>query len=515
VTMREAPTNPFLADSAYPIGHGTSAQQDSTLAAGPTGPGRVLTDGDLQYEFLGPIQMGMAISGPYADGSRTIWNNGSERITKLDHDTFEVVAAYEVPGRAQTPEHEIEEAFARLDGPDETVAMETAMDLSVRFLTGLSGVYFAMDLDNTLFLAYEREVAAFSDDRDDPRSPIRESARWAAPPEITGSFVGVNMTYDGWLVTTTDTGWIVCLRRDLSDHRAIQIRGAEVAEEFNARRLAEGRNGYGWVRTSVCVDDDGGIYVSSVDHSHKVIWRDEALSIDEADGAWTAQYRNGAGFGSGTTPSLMGFGDEDRFLVIGDGDAVVNITLLWRDEIPDDWETLPGAPSRRIAGIGRADMGDRSALDIQTEQSITVCGYGAMTVNNEPADVPEGFPDSAKRMLVFWLGNNPRFTPKGMHKYEWDPAERTFAEAWVCSTVASCNSVPYVSQGSDLVYTVGARDGSWTLEALRWSTGEEAFHHVLGGSRYNTLGAGIILDQAGRLTFGTSFGKVRILDEPG
>lgn len=510
--MLEAPRNPYLADSVYPIGHGTPAQQDSSLQAGPTGPTMVLGDDDRQYVFLGPCQFGLAISGAYHDGRRAIWNNGSERITKLDHDSFEVVATYELPARSQTAEADIEAAFERLDRGDDDTKLATAFDLSLRYLMGLSGVYYVMDVDNTLFLAYEAEVVAFDDDRNDVCSPIGERGRWTKPAEITGNFVGVNLTYDGWLVTTTDTGWIVCLRRDFREHRAIRISGAEQAEAYNQMRFEErGNKGFGWVRTSVCVDDEGGIYVSSLEHTHKVIWRNTELSIDEADGAWTARYRNGAGLGSGTTPCLMGFGDEDRFVVIGDGDEVVNITLLWRDEIPAGWQQLPGAPSRRIAGMGRADMGDSARTDVQTEQSITVCGYGAMTVDNEPASMPAGFPLAARRLLVFWLGNDPRYTPKGLHKFEWNPSSRQLEQAWVCRTVASCNSVPFVSQSSDLVYTVGARDGSWTLEAIRWSTGEPAFHYVLGGSRYNSLGAGIVLDQDGRLTFGTAFGKLRIL----
>ncbi len=55
------------------------------------------------------------------------------------------------------------------------------------------------------------------------------------------------------------------------------------------------------------------------------------------------------------------------------------------------------------------------------------------------------------------------------------------------------------------------RDGRWTIEALDWSTGAPAFHFVLGGSRFNTLGAGVMLDDEGRLLFGTIFGKARIL----
>ena len=226
--------------------------------------------------------------------------------------------------------------------------------------------------------------------------------------------MGINITFDGRLVMTTDHGWVVCLARDFSTYDAIQLPGAgtDAAEHCADRAARYGHTSYGWVRTSSCTGDDGGIYVSSVDTIHKVVWTGERLSLDPADGAWSARYRNGGGDGSGTTPSLMGFGpDEDRFVVIGDGDDVVNITLLWRDEIPDDWEQLPGAPSRRIAGMGPAHMGDPTRTEIKTEQSITVSGYGAMTVNNEPASLPDSWPTTRARMFSFFLGHKPATRP--------------------------------------------------------------------------------------------------------
>ncbi len=76
--------------------------------------------------------------------------------------------------------------------------------------------------------------------------------------------------------------------------------------------------------------------------------------------------------------------------------------------------------------------------------------------------------------------------------------------------VSSPNSVPFVSEGAGLVYTCGVRDGHWSIEAVDWSTGESAFHYVVGDSTYNTLGAGVTLDEEGRLLYGTIFGKVRI-----
>ena len=101
-------------------------------------------------------------------------------------------------------------------------------------------------------------------------------------------------------------------------------------------------------------------------------------------------------------------------------------------------------------------MGDPDLAAIQTEQSITCSGYGAMTVNNEPAMIPDGIPLRGKRLLCFMLGHKPEYTPHGMHKWAWDPAAREFREAWVNLDVSSPNSVPFVAQASDLVYTCGS-----------------------------------------------------------
>ena len=43
------------------------------------------------------------------------------------------------------------------------------------------------------------------------------------------------------------------------------------------------------------------------------------------------------GFGSGSTPTLMGFGDdEDKLVVITDGAKRVKLAAFWRDEIPTE-----------------------------------------------------------------------------------------------------------------------------------------------------------------------------------
>ena len=513
--MKIGPRNPFLADSGYPIGHGRCDQQDNSSLRGPEGPGETLGDDDVQYTWLGPGHFGALISGRYADGRRVLWSNGRQTIAKLDYDTLEVLATLPTGDQPVTPVADLEAAIEGLEVLRGDEAIRHALTLAATYLMGLDGVYSLLDCESTLFLTRKRCVVAYREtDASDPASPIYEHARWDKPAELEGDFVGVNLTFDGRLVLTTDHGWVVCLSRDFRECHVVQLPGAaEHAAAHWQRMLESGRNGgYGWVRKSLCVDEDNGLYVASADYLHKVVWTGKRLSLDETDGAWSARYRNSRGWGSGTTPCLMGFGsDEDHFVVIGDGDEIVNITLFWRDEIPEDWEQLPNAPSRRIAGLGAANMGNPDIDAIQTEQSITVSGYGAMTVNNQPALVPDGIPESAERAICFYLGHDEAYRPFGMHKFEWNPVDRRFEEAWVCRTVSSPNSVPFVSQGSDLVYTCGTRERRWTIEAVDWSTGAPAFHYVLGDSTFNTLGAGVMLDDDGRLFFGTIFGKARIL----
>jgi len=519
--MQSGPLNPFLADSQNAMAHGRPDQQDNVPWRGPEGPTETLdpqnTD-DIQYAWLGPCHFGGITSGVYPDGKRVVWSNGRQNIVKCDYDTLAVLADHEiVGGEGRTSVEELRENLSGLDENEGWPAIEHAIDLSLRFMTGLDGVYALLDRDHTLFLGRKDHAVAYVEtDPSDRASDIVERDRWYKPDHIDGSFVGMNMTFDGRLVMSTDHGWVIVLARDFSEYHAIQVAGgAEAAAEYCAMRAEEkGNTGYGWMRTSICVDGDNGIYVSSNGHHHKLRWTGSELSDSEDRGCWSVPYRNDGGYGSGTTPSLMGFGpDDDKFVVIGDGDDVVNITLLWRDNIPDDWQQLPNAPHRRIAGIGPANMGDPDLEEIKTEQSITVSGYGAMTVNNEPnsAGVPDGFPPQGRRLLCFMLGNRVEYQPFGMHKYVWDPEVRQLREAWVNLDISSPNSVPYVAEASDLVYTCGAREGQWTIEAANWTTGESAFHYVLGGSQFNTLGAGITIDEDGRLLFGSMYGKTRVV----
>jgi hypothetical protein len=494
------------------MAHGDSAQQDATDIVGPTGPTQRLQPDQINYVSIGPAHFGMVISSPYDDGRRVLWSNGGDRIVKLDHDTFEVLATYVLPDRRFFTEQEAEEAIAKMEtlhGQEAAVGYSLALVASI--LSDLAGVYALLDRDHNFYVGSTTGITVYSDaEEGNPDSGIIVKRTWAPPDEVTGSFVGMNMTYDGWLILVTQHGYVVALSRDFSEYHTVQMRHSENAKEHSEAVAEGGDIGYGWVRNGYAIDDEGGIYIVSNDHMHRVVWTGERLSVDEEDGAWAEPYRNGRGAGSGANPSLMGFGDEDKFVVITDADYLMNVTLFWRDEIPEDWGQLPGAPSRRIAGFLPANMGDPSRTAIQSEQSVVVAGYGAFVVNNEPASVPKGFPERATTILSAYLGSDPTYQPYGIQKFLWDPEARELKEAWANQEISAPNGVPYVSLGSNIVYFVGARDEQWTLEGVDWDTGEPLFHYVVGGARYNSFFSGVYLDQEGRVIYGTPWGMVRL-----
>jgi len=501
------PRNPYLADSVYPVAHGDSGQQDALQVRGPEDPGARFESSEVQYAATGPAQFGAYTSSPYPDGRRVYWSNGLDRIVKVDFESFEILATRWVEGAKRWTEAEADASIEEFEESNEGFFALWHAFQDANKLRDLSSVYTVLDSDNTYFIADKSgKITAYTDkDPEDPASAIVEKATFQMPASVTGLTVGMNMTFDGWLIVPTEHGYVVAVSRDLKEYRIVRMRHSEGAEEKATRPT-----GYGWVRNATAIDDEGGIYVASQDHMHKLIWTGEELSIDPADGAWTARYLNGWSHGTGATPSLMGFGKEDRFVVLTDGEVLMNVVLFWRDAVPSDWEGLPAAPDRRIAGMLPADMGDEDLIEIQSEQSVVVAGYGALVVNNVPRNVPWYLPGRARTLLVSYLGSDPKYQPYGVQKFVWDATEREFRLAWVNREVSSPSCVPIVSYPSDRVYLIGARNDRWTLEALEWSDGRSAFHAEIGGQRYNPLFSGTLIDERGRIHYGSPWGRVRL-----
>lgn len=502
--------NTMAGQSTNPIPHGDPAQQDSTPISGPLDETRRLKDSEITYRHLGPGHFGVNISSEYPSGKRVIWTNGVNGVFKLDEETYEIIdhlpsAVAETYNQAWS-----DKLIAKLDKNNGASAIFTAVK-SMMPLKDLSGVYTVVGANGWFYIAKkDGSVVAYGDETaDDATSKIVEKARFQLPPKLAGASVGMNMTYDGWIVFPLEDGTMIAVSPDLTEYRAARMKHADTED------TTTNGTGYGWVRNSVAIDEAGGIYAVSRNHMHKIVWDGETLSTNEADGAWTAEYRNGHLEGSGATPSLMGFGDEDRFVVITDGDIRMNVTLFWRDDIPEGWQQLDGAPSRRIAGQAPADMGDLSVQEIQSEQTVIVAGYGALVVNNTPRNTPFFMPTEGvgRGATIGPLGSHPKFQPYGVQKFEWNPKLQRLEKAWVNETISSPNGVPWVSTGSGQVYFMGARNNEWTLEAVNWLTGEPTFHYILGGQKYNNMFSGPTLDEKGRVFVGAYFGRLRIEPE--
>ena len=140
----------------------------------------------------------------------------------------------------------------------------------------------------------------------------------AALKQYVARIVGVNATYDGKPLILTN-------------------RSISVTElEGDLETLEFGPDEY--VSNSMAVDDKNGIYVAGDAGMYKVIWTGSKLSMDEADGAWSSPYDTGReppsvkfGKGTGSTPTLMGFGDDkDKLVVITDGADRMKVGFLAR-----------------------------------------------------------------------------------------------------------------------------------------------------------------------------------------
>lgn len=499
-----APVNPYLASSTYPLPHRSSAQQDATPIAGPTAPTHALRADEIDYVHLGPGHFGALISPPYPDGRRVIWSNGLNSVYKQDHDTFRVLAHLPNGNREIFDEARADASVAAFDQSNDGFFALVHAFREARMFRDLAGVYTMVDRDNRFYVGEKRGAIAVYGDGGTPASAIEPKGEYILPAPITGNLIGINMTFDGWIVVATEHGYVVAVSRDLKHSRFVKLKHSERAAEDSTRP------GYGWIRNSFAVDERGGIYVASREHLHKVVWTGSRLSTDEADGAWCEPYANGDGDGTGATPALMGFGDEDHLVAMTDGDARMNLTLFWRDAIPADWQGIPGAPSRRTAARAPADMGQPALKAVQSEQAVLVSGYGALVVNNTPRNEPWYLLRQARSLLISFLGSSPRYQPFGVEKFVWDPAAHRLRSAWTNTEVSSPNGVPMLSLGSNEIYLVGARDNRWTLEALNWDSGRSDFHYTVGDQRYNNLFSGVILDEAGRPIYGTTWGRVRL-----
>jgi len=468
----EPPENPYLADSYWPMTHRNPYCQASSPFHGPLGQGPASFDFRRGFRAVGGL-ITIAFSPLYPDGRMVIWGSAVNCIFK---------------------------AYPTVDGMSiiDLVKKKHAHRFSIK--EGISGAYTIVDKDNTFFVPRLKKIYAYADSiKGNPESKIAQKGVFTIPGnQLRGKddfVVGLNMTYDGMLAFATSHGTVGVVSRSFD--RAFYYH-CPAGEEIS---------------NSIACDEDGGIYVVTSKHMYRVQWTGDRLSTDEKDKGWIADYDTGGniegirlGQGSGSTPTLMGTGSQDRFVVITDGQRLMHLVLFWRDSIPDDWVQIPGTKDRRIAAQVPVTFGNPRASQSSSEQSVCVRGYGALVVNNQLKT------KSKNRIMNILRSGNPGIAPYGAEKFEWNPRTRKLRSVWANNKVSLPNGIPCMSAATNLVYDVGQRDGVWTWEAIDWSTGETVFYYELGGHFwYNSGWAGTEIGPNKSLFSGTVLGMMRLV----
>lgn len=456
LSLEEPPINHFLADSPWAESHRNSYCQASSPFPGP------VTATKLEYahqtmRFDVPITL--SFSEKYPDGKWVIWGSTVGligRVFKIDPDTFDFIDQY-IP--------QLEE------------------NAPLNMAPSITGAYNILDNNGTFFVLNNNHcgIDAFSDvDSNISTSDIVLKNRFIVPDKNLQypddeKIVGITMTYDGMIAFVTNLGTVGVVSRNLSldsaHYLVLNHKGLDRPEE---------------VSNSLASDEDGGIYVVTDQLMYRVQWTGHELTLETSLGAWTAEYEIGEGQqagrlgnGSGSTPSLMGTGNQDKFVVLTDGQEIMHLVLMWRDKVPDDWTPIAPGKDIRIAAEIPVTFGDIDTNISYSEQSVLVQGYSAVVVNNRLGwDRLRQLPQSFQPFAMI-ISNLPGVAPYGIEKFTWNAITRKLTTTWVNQELSLPNGIPSMSTDTGLIYCIGQRNAVWTLEAIRWDTGISAFFYEL------------------------------------
>lgn len=469
---KASPTsNPWLADGPYPISHHNPAQTDLSTERGPT-RGKDLERPEARTV---PVVWCSAPIVKEVDGETTVIAGASNGLVKIraTGEDFRWISTLDYPEWSDhsdvTPEI-IAEAAAAIDESrrnhlDWRLLRQSLGLMATLEMWGMpNGAYGVIDRDGYHYTSYGWTRLLKSFDDNDPDAPLRVvkhvDTREALPPEARDGLdriLGMSMTYDGHLVAAAG-GAVLVFDRDL---------------ELVDYKLFPGEH----VENSVAVDEKR-IYVLTSKHLWGLSWDGETLSAEASRGGWKSAYdvmpegealdRGAASHGSGTTPTLMGFGDdEDHLILISDGSpAGSQLVAFWRDEIPADFERKPGTKSRRIADQIRI-----KDSPLTVEASPAVWGYGVLLLDSTYPESP-AVPGLLHVVPNALLSGVTREPPRGIQKFEWRPDENRFVEDWYLDYPDNTDWMPpAISAQTGLAYIAHKEDNRYEYQAVDWETG--------------------------------------------
>lgn len=446
--------NPAVADSEWPISHRGAYAQGSSPFAGPD-LGQAVTASHL--DLPGP-PITLAMSPAYLDGHHVLWAavlGLSNAIVKVDAEDMTLLHSYVPANEEVSP---------------------PAIPL------GVSGSYSVVDRDGNFLIGRAQFVEIYADSvAGDRTSPIALVKRVFLPAgalcRSDDLLVGGVLLPDGHLALVTEQAVLSVIPSSEADMDAANVVSLPSENGADCANLAIASEDLETVSNSIAADEHGGIYVVSDRAVIKYRWDGTTLQK-----LWRTEYRSDEpysvlrlGPGSGSTPSLMGTeADDDRFVVVTDGQELMHLVLMWRDEIPGDWQPIAPGRDPRIACEVPVHFGSPNATRSLSEQSVLVRGHASVVVSNllkSEAGITTVSPALSTAVAALY-GGNPLRAPKGAERIDWDPVARTCNVVWTNTAVSLPNAIPTMSAATGLMHAIGQRDGAWGLETLDFETGE-------------------------------------------
>ncbi|TDF80748.1 hypothetical protein [Pseudomonas sp. H9] len=530
---QQVPANPYLAQSYNNQSHWNDAASDSTDISVARGSYKV-TPGS--YQVVPNESASLMQFYDKVNGTDIYWYWAGFSLRKLkieDNFKFTEIARVDMPVSLPnyqpiSPEQRLKQAAETrklLEAGDEKGLLTYMQGQPNRMLTATTdqvlggAIYSLLTRDDAFIAASGRRV--FRIDQNDPKDPhsgmtlshevklpaelfndAKVKAALNVPVDVT---FGLGMTANGFLVVNTMGGTVATL--DRNSLQLIDSYRLEGADELFLNSFATGSELNG-----------GAVYVASNQNMYRLaVDAQGKIHTDENSGAWKAAYDRGVRFdavkiadGTGSTPTLMGFGaDEDKLVVITDGAKKMRLVAFWRDGIPTGWKQKPGTLSARIADQKEVNVG--AGIDtVQSEQSVAVYGKNAFVVNNIPAQ-PKASLDKSNYYVTL-LNGVTRPMPQGVAMLKWDSDKDAWTQQWARSDVSSISVVPMISGGSRMAIINGfytQHPGEGYHIGLDLDSGETALEIASGSDPlFNGMYAPVKVDRQGRLMYGMAFGLV-------
>lgn len=528
------PMNPSLAQSQNNQAHWNSAQTDSTEIAVAHGSYELTPE---SVQFVANESTGLP---HFTDkvGDTTVqwwWSGFALRKYKQENGKLIEVARSELPvtlpNYAKVSDEErlkqTQDVKRFLDTKDEQGLLDYMKAQPNRMLSSTTdqvlggAIYSLITRDDSFIGASGRRI--FRIEQLDPKNPdsgmsapmirdipvelydnekVKRGTHFGADLNL-----GMGMTFNGFLVLNTVGGKIITL--DPKTLKVIDTFAVKGDDELFLNGIATSEEA-----------DNGAVYVASNHTMYRlVVDASGKIHDDEASGAWAAAYDRGIRLsavkiadGTGSTPTLQGFGpNDDKLVVITDGAQKMRVVAFWRDQMPADWKQKPGTLSPRIADQQVVDMGP-GIETVQSEQSVASFGNYAFVVNNIiDKDAPYLAKDST---YVTMLNGATRPGPKGVAMFSWDNQTHTWKQLWKRTDVSSISIVPMISGGGRMAIIDGYFADKWNKRyqiGMDLDSGKTVLKiHTGSDPRFNGMYAAIKVDEQGAIMYGMAFGLVRL-----